>query len=86
MVACMENIQIIFKDDDADRLLSLAEIAKRLGTNKTFASALVQSGALPCVKFGRTRRVSRITFQKFIQEHQGHDLYEVVKECKKEKG
>ena len=63
-----------------DRLITQKEVAERLGTSRGFVKKLLDSKLLPCIRFGRYARVSMFTLNKFIQQYQNHDLWEVVME------
>lgn len=65
--------------DDADRLLSIREVAERMRTGQSFVKQLIDAGLLKALKFKRDRRVPKSIFNKFIADHVGEDLYEVLK-------
>lgn len=72
----MSNMNII--PDDADRLLSIQEVAERLGTNDNLVRKLIDLNLLSCIRFGRYRRVRKVKLNEFLETHDGVDLYEVV--------
>ena len=74
----------IVKLAEGDRLISVREVAARLGTNQTFVRKLIDTGLLPCIKFGRYKRISICVLSEFIRKHQGDDLHTIVatRECK----
>ena len=69
-------------DDDADRLLSIKEVANRLRTGQGFVAELIDAGLLPMLKFKRDRRVPKSAFNRFIKDYTGKDLYEVLHNAK----
>lgn len=64
--------------DDADRLLSLEEVGERLGSGRLFAARLVRVGLLNTLAFRRIKRVPKSELARFIQEHLGEDIYEIL--------
>lgn len=64
--------------DDADRLLSVEEVAERLRTGKQFVRRLIKAGLLPALSFRRNRRVRKMSLNKFLEEYDGQDLYEIL--------
>jgi len=51
--------------------LSLVEVGDRLSVARSTAFHLVTSGQLPCVRIGRTIRVSRAALEKFVRSREG---------------
>ena len=66
--------------DDTDRLLSVEEVAERLRTGKQFVRRLINAGLLPALSFRRNRRIRKVSLNKFLEEYDGKDLYEVLEE------
>lgn len=64
--------------DDADRLLSVEEVAERLRTGKQFVRRLINAGLLPALSFRRNRRIRKVSLNRFLEEYDGQDLYEVL--------
>lgn len=64
--------------DDADRLLSVEEVAERLRTGKQFVRSLINAGLLPALSFRRNRRIRKVSLNKFLEKYDGQDLYEVL--------
>lgn len=64
--------------DDTDRLLSVEEVADRLRTGKQFVRRLINAGLLPALSFRRNRRIRKVSLNKFLEEYDGKDLYEVL--------
>jgi excisionase family DNA binding protein len=53
--------------EETKRLLSADELAQELGVGRTTAYSLLWSGAIPSMKVGRLRKVSRENVEQFIQ-------------------
>lgn len=68
----------VVKLAEGDRLISVREVAARLGTNQTFVRKLIDVGLLSCIKFGRYKRISICALTEFIQKHQGDNLHTIV--------
>ena len=64
--------------DDTHRLLSVEEVAERLRTGKQFVRSLINAGLLPALSFRRNRRIRKVSLNKFQEEYDGQDLYEVL--------
>lgn len=64
--------------DNTDRLLSVEEVAERLRTGKQFVRSLINAGLLPALSFRRNRRIRKVSLNKFLEEYDGKDLYEVL--------
>lgn len=64
--------------DDTDRLLSVEEVADRLRTGKQFVRRLISAGLLPALSFRRNRRIRKVSLNRFLEEYDGQDLYEVL--------
>lgn len=64
--------------DDADRLLSVAEVAARLRTTQPFVRALIEHGLLGAIRFGSNRRVPKSELGRFLAAHLGEDLQEAL--------
>lgn len=56
-----------------DELLTTAEVALLLKSNKNYVGDLIKSGLLPYMKIG-SRRVRRSTFNEFLKKYEGWDL------------
>jgi excisionase family DNA binding protein len=52
---------------ESRRLLSLPEVCEILGVGRTTVFELVRSGALPSLKIGRRRLVTRMSVENFIE-------------------
>ncbi len=70
--------------DDADRLMSLEEVALRLKTSPPVVRKIIDVGLLSVCKFrGGIRRVRKVTFNKFLDFLDGKDLEELLNEYQK---
>ncbi|MDF2859034.1 MAG: DNA-binding protein [Neobacillus sp.] len=69
-------------DESLDYLIPTAEIAKLLGCGKNFVGELISVGLLTALKFNRTRKVRKTTFNKFLEDFDGCDLFELVQSKK----
>lgn len=66
--------------DDADRLLSLDEVAARLKTSSTNVARLVRTGLLTTLRFGHYKRVRKVTLNEFLRRYDGQDLLAVLED------
>ena len=66
--------------DDADRLLSLDEVAARLKTSPTNVARLV---LLTTLRFGNYKRVRKVTLNEFLRRYDGQDLLAVLEGAEK---
>lgn len=64
--------------DDADRLLSVAEVATRMRTTQPFVRELITQGFLGAIAFGKNRRVPKSELTRFFAAFLGEDLQELV--------
>ena len=71
-VSSMEKESTIL--DDADRLLTVQEVAERLHTSQAFTSELIKLTILPAIWFGSRPRVPKSAFNHFLTEYIGRDL------------
>lgn len=69
--------------DDADRLLSLDEVAARLKTSSTNVARLVRTGLLTTLRFGHYKRVRKVTLNEFLRRYDGQDLLAVLEGAEK---
>lgn len=68
--------------DSHDELMSVPDVAKRIGTEPNFVRVLLNTGLLPCIRFGRYRRVRKFALNEFLKRYEGHDLTAIVAEMK----
>lgn len=66
--------------DDADRLLSLDEVAARLKTSQSNVARLVRTGLLTTLRFGHYKRVRKVTLNEFLRRYDGQDLLAVLED------
>lgn len=66
--------------DDADRLLSLDEVAARLKTSSANVARLVKTGLLTTLRFGHYKRVRKVTLNEFLRRYDGQDLLAVLED------
>lgn len=66
--------------DDADRLLSLDEVAARLKTSQSNVARFINSGMLVALRFGHYKRVRKVTLNEFLRRYDGQDLLAVLKD------
>lgn len=69
--------------DDADRLMTTAEVGERLGTGSEFVRTLIRLKLISALKFGRNSRIRKKTLDKFLEKHDGEDLFKVVEEAER---
>ena len=72
------NTKVTVIMDSADELLSVPEVAKRIGTEPNFVRDLLNTGLLPYIRFGRYRRVRKFALNERLKEWEGLDLTELV--------
>ena len=66
--------------DDADRLLSLDEVAARLKTSSANVARLVRTGLLTTLRFGHYKRVRKVTLNEFLRRYDGQDLLAILED------
>ncbi len=49
-------------------LISVEEVRQHLGLSRTYTYRLLATGAIPCVRIGRLRKVRRTDLEQFIEE------------------
>lgn len=69
--------------DDADRLMSLAEVAARLKTSNDIVARLVKSGLLTALRIGPYKRVRKLTFNEFLRRYDGEDIKAILEGAEK---
>ena len=63
-----------FVPDDAERLMTVKEVAKRMGTGLNTVYGFIKSGMLPALRFRASMKVRKSTFNRFIEEYENKDL------------
>ena len=77
----MRSEKIEMFPDDTDRLMDTEEVRLRLGVvDKGTVFALISSGELPSLRMGRRVLVRKVTFNKFLADHEGQDIRELAKQ------
>lgn len=66
-------------DVSLDGLLLTSEVARLLGCNQNFVRELIDTKLLISLKFGRIHKIRKKSFNKFLEEFDGQDLYEAVR-------
>lgn len=69
--------------DDADRLMSLAEVAARLKTSNDIVARLVKTGLLTALRIGPYKRVRKLTFNEFLRQYDGQDIKAILEGAEK---
>lgn len=64
---------------EAERLLTIPEMAKLMGINQGTINDLVRTGLIPVLKFGRVRKARVSAFNAFLQNAEGKDIYELAR-------
>ena len=58
-------------------LLTVLEVARRLGMGRSFVYQLVSKGEIPSIKLGRARRIPVSDLEKFVEGKLGGSTEEV---------
>ncbi len=64
-------------DTDNKLLLTVSEVARRLGMGRSFVYQLVSKGEIPSIKLGRARRIPVSALEKFVDAKLGGSTEEV---------
>lgn len=64
---------------EPERLLTIPEMAKLMGINQGTINDLVRTGLIPVLKFGRVRKARVSSFNAFLQNAEGKDIYELAR-------
>lgn len=64
---------------EAERLLTIPEMAKLMGINQGTINDLVRTGLIPVLKFGRVRKARVSAFNAFLQNAEGKDIYDLAR-------
>lgn len=54
-------------------IMTVAEVAAELKTNKNYVYSLIKAGLLPAIKIG-SLKVRRTSLEEFIKQYEGQDL------------
>ena len=54
-------------EGDSKILLTITEVAHRLGLGRSFVYELVMKGEVPSIKIGRARRVPAAALERFVE-------------------
>ena len=79
MVIDMKNIpdiKVVY--DSMDQLMSVPDVADKLGTSQAFVRRLIKLNLLPTIYFGRYPRVRKFALNAFLAQFEGNDLVNVV--------
>ena len=60
-------------------IITVPDVAKKLGTSRGFIHKLIQLKMLPAIYFGRYPRVSKFKLNAFLEYYEGKDLVALVK-------
>jgi excisionase family DNA binding protein len=53
--------------------MSPEEVRQHLGLSRTYTYRLLATGAIPCVRIGRLRKVRRSDLDAFVEAHLQHN-------------
>ena len=56
------------RNELTEYLMSTDEVRQYIGLGRTYTYRLLATGALPCVRIGRLRKVRRTDLEQFIEE------------------
>lgn len=76
-MANIPDIKVVY--DSMDELITVPDVAKKLGTSQGFIHKLIQLKMLPAIYFGRYPRVRKFTLNAFLEQFEGKNLIELVK-------
>ena len=62
--------------DNAERLMNVEEVAKRLRTSRAVTTELLRLGWLKSVRFGSEYRIPKFALHEFIVDNIGVDILE----------
>ena len=71
-------------DQYTDRLLSIKEIAFRLGTTRIVVSKLIKYKIIPAIQFGSHNKVSSFRLNHFIETSEGMDVLAIIDEYERQ--
>lgn len=64
---------------EAERLLTIPEMARAMGINTTTIGQLIARGLIPVLRFGRVRKARVSAFNAFLKDAEGKDVYQMAK-------
>ncbi len=70
------DIKVVY--DSMDELMSVPDVADKLGTSSAFVRKLIHLKLLPSIYFGRYPRVRKFTLNAFLERFEGKDLIAVA--------
>lgn len=74
--ASIPDVKVVY--DSMDELLSVPDVAEKLGTSRAFVHKLIKLNLLPSIYFGRYPRVRKFTLNAFLKRFEGEDLIAVA--------
>lgn len=77
----MEKSMII-ADNATDRLMNVEETAARLRCGTDVVRTLIRCGLLKAIKMKSRYRIRSFRFNQFLEDLEGHDLYQLLEEAK----
>lgn len=63
---------------EPERLLTIAEMAKLMGANRNLVGELIRKGFIPVLRFGRIRKARVSSFNRFLKQMEGKDVYQEI--------
>ena len=76
-MANIPDIKVVY--DSMDELITVPDVAKKLGTSQRLIHKLIQLKMLPAIYFGRYPSVRKFTLNAFLEHFEGKNLIELVK-------
>lgn len=78
-MANIPDIKVKVVYDSMDELITVPDVAKKMGTSQGFIHKLIQLKMLPAIYFGRYPRVRKFTLNAFLERFEGKHIIELVK-------
>lgn len=75
-MAKIPDIKVVY--DSMDELMSVPNVAEKLGTSSSFVRKLIHLKLSPSVYFGRYPRVRKFTLNAFLERFEGENLIVVA--------
>lgn len=63
------DIKVVY--DSMDQLMSVPDVADKLGTSQAFVRRLIKLNLLPTIYFGRYPRVRKFSLNAFLEQFEG---------------